>query len=138
MCYYNPDHYCDMIDKECILHIPSTLPIYPQAPFSLSLPLSPPLLSPSAQSTSSTSLLSLLLVRMSIDTSTLSYLRYLRYPSQVHVTKKKCMPKVQGREKYMYLPGMYVCMYVGTDETPKYQQRKKRKNKELHGFCGWV
>lgn len=57
-CYYNPDHYCDMIDKECILHILSTLPIYPQAPFSLSLPLSPPPLSPSAQPTSSTSLLS--------------------------------------------------------------------------------
>lgn len=24
VCYYNPDHYCDMIDKECILHILST------------------------------------------------------------------------------------------------------------------
>lgn len=44
-CYYNPDHYCDMIDKECILHILSTLSIYPQAPFSLSPPLS---LSPSS------------------------------------------------------------------------------------------
>lgn len=85
MCYYNPDHYCDMIDKECILHILSTLSIYPQAPFSL--PPSPPLLSPSAQSTPSTSLLSLLLFKMSIDTSTLPYLRYLRYLSQVHVTK---------------------------------------------------
>lgn len=39
--------------------------------------------------------LSLWLVRMSIDTSTLPYLRYLRYLSQVHVTKKKCMPKVE-------------------------------------------
>lgn len=35
MCYDN--YYCDMIDKECILHILSTLSIYPQAPFSLSL-----------------------------------------------------------------------------------------------------
>lgn len=67
------------------------LSIYPQAPFPLSLSLSPPppLLSPSAQSTSSTSLLSPcgLLECQSIEVSTLSYLRYLRYLSQVHVTK---------------------------------------------------
>lgn len=44
MCYDN--YYCDMIDKECILHIVSTLSIYPQAPFSLSLsPSLPPPLS---------------------------------------------------------------------------------------------
>lgn len=53
------------------------------------------------------------------------------------------MPKVQGREKYMYLPGMYVGMYVDSDGTPKYQQGKKREKKEkkgkrnTHGFCGY-
>lgn len=78
------------------------LPIYLQAPFSLSSPL----LSLGTINFFQLSPLSLWLVRMSIDTSTLSYLRYLRYLrylSQVHVTKKECMPKVQGREKYMYL-----------------------------------
>lgn len=73
MCYYNPDHYCDMIDKECILHILSTLPIYPQAPLSLS----PPPLSLGTINFFQLSPLSLWLVRMSIDTSTLPYLRYL-------------------------------------------------------------
>lgn len=79
--------------KECILHILSTLSIYPQAPFSLSLSpsLSSPPLSLGTINFFHLSPLSLWLVRMSIDTSTLSYLRYLRYLrylSQVHVTKK--------------------------------------------------
>lgn len=81
MCYDN--YYCDMIDKECILHIPSTLSIYPQAPFSLP----PSSLSLGTINFFQLSPLSLWLVRMSIDTNTLSYLRYLRYLSQVHVTK---------------------------------------------------
>lgn len=100
-----------MIDEECILHILSTLPICPQAPFSLPLSLPPPPLSLGTTNFFQLSPLSLWLVRMSIDTSTLSYLRYLRYLSQVHVTKKNYMPKVQGREKYMYL--RYVDMYLG-------------------------
>lgn len=77
MCYYNPDHYCDMIDKECIIHIVSTFPIYPQAPFSLSPSLSSLPLSLGTINFFQLSPLSLWLVRMSIDTSTLPYLRYL-------------------------------------------------------------
>lgn len=83
MCYDN--YYCDMIDKECILHILSNLSIYPQAPFSLSLSLP---LSLGTINFFQLSPLSLWLVRMSINTSTLPYLRYLRYLSQVHVTKR--------------------------------------------------
>lgn len=48
------------------------------------------------------------------------------------------MPKVQDREKYMYLPGMYVDMYVCryiVTKLPNTNKEKKGKKKELHGFC---
>lgn len=104
MCYDN--YYCNMIDKECILHILSTLSIYPQAPFSLSPSLSSPPLSLGTINFFHLSPLSLWLVRMSINTSTLPYLRYLRYLSQVHVTKKMHHPYKVERSICTYQVGM--------------------------------
>lgn len=43
------------------------------------------------------------------------------------------MPKVQGREKYMYLK---VCRYRGNSQIPT-EKKRKRKEKEIHtGFVG--
>lgn len=97
MCYDN--YHCDMIDKECILHILSTLPYLSiLKPLFLppSLSLSPSLLSPSLPRHNQLlpTLSSLPVACQNVNRYKylalpyLRYLRYLRYLSQVHVTQR--------------------------------------------------